>query len=163
MMNCDDFRRLKHDYADAELDQAATEELLAHAAGCAECAEGLHVLERLRGLLRGSAVEEPTEAALRRALQAVAAAADVEAAWVRSDPPAIMTLGELATYLRLSEREARRVAHQIPHFLVARHLRFRRQTVERWTEVQEQRAAAAAIGPVLTLVPDEGPAWALVG
>jgi len=97
MMNCDDFRRLKHDYADAELDQAATEELLAHAAGCAECAEGLHVLERLRGLLRGSAVEEPTEAALRRALQAVAAAADVEAAWVRSDPPAIMTLGESLT------------------------------------------------------------------
>jgi len=163
MISCDDFRRLKHDYADAELDQAATEELLAHADRCTECGEELRALERLRGLLRGSAVEEPTEAALRRARQAVAAAAEVEAMRARSDPPAIMTLGELATYLRVSEREARRIAHQIPHFLVAGHLRFRRQTIERWAEVQEQRTAAAAIGPVLTLVPDERPVWALVG
>jgi anti-sigma factor RsiW len=163
MIGCDDFRRLKHAHLDGELDEAATAQLRAHASRCAQCAEELRASERLRALLCRSAAEEPTQATLGRVRAVLAAAAEAEAARTRSDPPAIMTLGEVATYLRVSATEARRLAHQIPHFLVAGRLRFRRQMVERWIETQEQRPAAAAVGPVLRLAPDEGAAWALAG
>ena len=118
----------------------------------------------LRRLLARSASEVLPPEARPRLTAAIEAAAGEEAARVRSDPPAIMTPAEVAAYLRLREEELRRLLHQIPHFVVAGQVRFRRERLERWIELQEQRTAAAASGgPILALMPDEGPTWALVG
>ena len=163
-MNCHEVRKLKHDFADGDLAENVGLAVEEHLRECPACAEAVASLARLRALLRASAREQPSEAALRRGLAALARAAGTSEAHPHLAPPLIMTLPELAAFLRVSEQEAHVVAHQIPHFAVAGKMRFRRVMVERWIELQEQRTAAAVSGvPILSLVPDEGAAWALVG
>jgi mycothiol system anti-sigma-R factor len=162
-MNCEEGRNLIHGFADGELSETTQAALEEHVRSCAECAEELGALQRLRGLLQRSAEEAPS-AELRARVQRAVLLTAAEAERACSDPPAIMTPAEVASFLRVREDELSRVIHQIPHFTVAGQLRFRRERVERWIELQEQRTAAAAQrGPVLALVPGPSATWALAG
>ena len=162
MMTCDEFQGAKHAYLDRELAEEAAKEVQAHAEACAACGRELRELERLRGWLAQSAGEGPREEASGRVRMALREAAEREAERVRAQPPAIMTLPEVAEYLRVGQTEARRIAYEIPHFQIAGLLRFRREMVERWIDGQERRAARVG-GPALTMMPEEGTVWALVG
>jgi anti-sigma factor RsiW len=165
-MNCDDFERLKHDWIDGCIAADEARLLKEHTRACPTCADSLNQLEALRRLLRASATENASESAKLRALGAVLRAAADESAMALplADPRAIMTLAEVAALLRVSEAKVRALLHEIPHFIVAGELRFRRESIERWIDREEQRTAAARIpGPVLALVPDKGAPWALTG
>jgi anti-sigma factor RsiW len=160
-MNCAEFEKLKHDWIDGIAPEGQGRLLEEHAKGCARCAASLQELETLRGLLRASAVEALPEAAHLRALGALLKAATEQAEPAASE---IMTLAEVAAFLRISEAKVRNMLDEVPHFSVAGEVRFRRQSIERWIERQEERAAAARVGgPLLTLVPKEGAPWALTG
>lgn len=162
MMTCDEFQRAMHAYLDRGLAEEAAREVQAHAQACVACGRELRELERLRGWLAQSAVERAPESARDRVRRALHEAVELEAERVRAQPPAIMTLWEVAEYLRVGEPEARRIAYGIPHFQIAGQLRFRREMVERWIETQERQAAGTS-GPALTLLSDEKTVWALVG
>ncbi len=165
-MNCAEFERLKQDWIDGCVSEEQTRLLEQHAQTCRSCAASLKRLEGLRRLLRASGAEAAPESARLRSLGAVLRAASDESAVAvpLADPPAIMTLAEVAAFLRTSEAKIRSSLHEIPHFAVAGEVRFRRDSIERWIEREEQRTAAARLpGPVLALVPDKGAPWALTG
>ena len=52
------------------------------------------------------------------------------------NPPEIMTIGESATYLRISVSSLYKLAQEgrIPCQKVGRHWRFRREAIDRWLE-----------------------------
>ncbi len=166
-MDCHQFEKLKHDWIDGSVPEERGRMLEEHAAACKACAASLGTLQALRQLLGASAVEAVPDSARLRALGAIlqaAAEAPGRTDVPLSGPPQIMDLAEVAAFLRVSEAKVRRILPDLPHFAVAGELRFRRESVERWIEREEQRAAAARLaGPVLTLVSDKGAPWALTG
>jgi len=166
-MDCHQFDKLKHDWIDGSVSEERGRMLEEHATACEACGASLGGLQALRQLLRASAVEAAPDSARLRALGAIlqAATADPERTEVPvSGPPQIMNLAEVAAFLRVSEAKVRRILPDLPHFAVAGELRFRRESMERWVEREEQRAATARLGgPVLTLVSDKGAPWALTG
>jgi excisionase family DNA binding protein len=60
----------------------------------------------------------------------------------------ILTLKELATYLKIAERTLYRLAqeHQLPAFKVGGSWRFRRADIDRWIEDQTAAHSAATTG-----------------
>jgi len=164
-MKCAEFRRLEHDWIDDCMSGEQARCLEQHAQTCKSCASRLGRLEALRRLLRASGSEPAPESAQLRALGAVLRAAAGEYAPLSpAEPPAIMTLAEVASFLRTSEGKVRTSLHEIPHFVVGGELRFRRESIERWIDREEQRTAAARLpGPLLALVSDKGAPWALTG
>ena len=60
-------------------------------------------------------------------------------------PPAVLTLNEVAEYLRIPRSTAYKLAQEgkIPGQKVGRHWRFRRVVVERWLGDEQQRRKEA--------------------
>lgn len=160
-MSCDGFLAGLQGLVDGE---ECDPELREHARSCPACAERLEGHTSLRGALRLSAVEEPSVGARFRTLLALARAAAECEVTVRANPPAVMTLPEVALFLRVPEAQVRRMVHQLPHFVAGGELRFRRESLERWIEREERRQAASVFtSPGLALLPDEDAAWPLTG
>ncbi len=64
-----------------------------------------------------------------------------------SNPPEIMTIGETAQYLRISQSSFYKLAQdgRIPCQKVGRHWRFRKQALDRWLEAYSNTGALAKI------------------
>lgn len=124
----------------------------------------LRAAERSRKAVGRAARAErakPVIAELRRKIGEMEASLSASASGHDAD---IMTLTDVAAYLRVDVATVRRLLHEIPHFTVGGEVRFRRAALTRWVQAQEQQAAPSGIaGPALALVPDEGVPWALVG
>jgi len=62
------------------------------------------------------------------------------------NPPEIMTIGESAAYLRISQSSLYKLAQEgrIPCQKVGRHWRFRREAIDRWLEQTKSHSANAA-------------------
>jgi excisionase family DNA binding protein len=155
-MNCAEFAEAKHDLLDERLPEETAREARAHAQGCAACRSDLQSLQRLLAALEGAAADELPRAARTRVMGALLAAAQ--------GAPEIMTLPEVAAYLRVSEATVRSALDRIPHFDVGGELRFRRAGLDRWIEREEQQPARSGItGPVLTLISADAIPGALAG
>jgi excisionase family DNA binding protein len=61
--------------------------------------------------------------------------------------PDIMTIGETAQYLRISQSSLYKLAQEgrIPCQKVGRHWRFRRQTIDHWLDAYPQRSGLIEI------------------
>jgi len=150
-MNCDAFFAVKHDLLDGRLSADEADDAREHAERCEACGSDLAELERLQRDLRESASEPLPPTVHIRALRALLVAAERSVS-----PPAIMTVPEVAAYLRVSEPAVRAALVAIPHFTVAGETRVRREGLERWIEREELRPADLGLtGPVLTLVTSE--------
>jgi excisionase family DNA binding protein len=64
-----------------------------------------------------------------------------------SNPPEIMTIGETAQYLRISQSSLYKLAQEgrIPCQKVGRHWRFRKQALDRWLETYSKTGVPTKI------------------
>jgi len=67
-----------------------------------------------------------------------------------SNPPEIMTIGETAQYLRISQSSLYKLAQEgrIPCQKVGRHWRFRKQALDRWLETYPKAGGPTKPGEV---------------
>lgn len=115
---------------------AAVEE---HAARCARCRARLDALRQTDALLAGMQRTEPPAAAVLGVRRALAKAL--------GGPPQeeVMTLPEVAEFLKLTQEELGEIVEELPAFELAGQVRIRRSRLVAWIEKREQDYTRAAV------------------
>jgi len=121
------------EYAAGQADDAAARRIEQHLEQCPACRRRLAALRQADRALAALAADGPSPAALlatRRALRRQ----------TRPDPtaPEVMTLDEVAAFLRLSPAEMDAVADELPAFELAGCVRVRRDRLIQWIEQRER-------------------------
>jgi hypothetical protein len=119
-------------YAAGDLDASQAERMAEHVRRCPVCQRRLRVLRDLDQHLAMLPREEAPASALLRVHRAVAAE-------VRGGGgPELMTLDEVAAFLRISLDELEEIVLDLPAFEVAGQLRVRRARLIEWVEARER-------------------------
>jgi len=121
------------EYAAGEADGSTTAEVETHLAACAECRRHVAALRRADAALAALPPATPSARALlaiRREL-----AREVRGA---GTGPEVMTLDEVAEFLRLAPAELDEVAADLPAFELAGQVRVRRARLLEWIERRER-------------------------
>lgn len=108
-------------------------EMASHVNSCRECVGRVTVLRKVDERLRALVTVEPSSSCSRRVL---------EAAWEetrRSRPQEIMTLEEVAAFLRIPLDDLEEVVEELPTFEIAGHVRVRRAKLTEWIERRERQ------------------------
>jgi hypothetical protein len=124
--------------AAGELSPERAQEIEAHAAACEACRRRLEALGSLDSTLGElPRFEPPTDTVLRtrRALSQEVRAADA---------PELMTLDEVADYLRIGLDELEEIVLDLPAFELAGQLRVRRSRLVEWIEARERAWASTS-------------------
>lgn len=132
-------------WLDGDLSPAAGRRLEAHLAACPKCSALVGVLQRQEEALRaeiGRAVPTAVLARLRHSLPP----AEATSAW-----PDVMTLDEVARYLRIALDDLDRFASDLPAFEVAGQVRVRRTELVKWISRREQDHAVQRLHTEATL------------
>ena len=159
-MNCAGFAAVMHNLADDDLTLEAEREALAHAAECPSCTSALRQLHDLRLTLRAGAERDLPPTVHVRLLRALLEATAQE----HAPYPEVMTLPEVAAYLRVSEATVCQSLDRLPHFRIAGERRFRRASIDEWISREEQSSARFGLtGPVLTFIAADAVPGALTG
>lgn len=103
-----------------------------HAQACPRCRSRIATLGQADEFLRQTSRLTPATDALARIRAAATAAAQPQA------PAEIMTLDEVAVFLRLSELEMEEIAAELPAFELAGRVRVRRARLIEWVEHRER-------------------------
>ncbi len=120
--------------AAGDLPPARAEELSEHAAGCPDCRRRIEALERTDAALAALRPAAPPAAAVLAARRALARE-------VRGAGPEVMTLEEVARFLRVSPGELSDLVGELPAFEIAGRLRVRRSRLVAWIEEREKQFA----------------------
>ncbi|MBN2308104.1 MAG: zf-HC2 domain-containing protein [Candidatus Hydrogenedentes bacterium] len=135
-MMCADVQQQLVHFADGELEPARAREIERHLAQCAKCRALLGALGRADGALRALAREEPPAEATQAVRGALCDVLEHE------QPPAarreIMTLDEVAGYLRIPIEDIIESMGDLPTFELAGHVRVRRTRLLEWIEERER-------------------------
>lgn len=116
-----------------DLDAAQAHLLRQHIGQCPTCTTSIARLQEADRQLRSVAERVPS-AVVQRARQVIRSA-------VQHQPtPEVMTLEEVAQYLRLGASQLAQVLEQLPSFTVAGEVRVRRDRLMQWINDQEQQA-----------------------
>lgn len=119
-----------------DLDASRQRHLSEHLDTCDRCRARLGQLHRLDGGLGQLPRHEPSPGALlalRRRLNGHLRPAAL---------PEIMTLPEVAQYLRIGPEQLAEVADELPAFELAGQVRVRRESLEQWVQQREQNYTA---------------------
>jgi len=130
-MPCDTGYEELSSYASGELDELREAEIEAHLAECGGCRERLAALSEVDVLLRSLPRIRPTAGAIFEARKVLSRELRDDAA------PEIMTLEEVAEFLRLSRAELGDVVDELPAFEIAGRLRVRRASLDEWLRRRE--------------------------
>jgi len=137
-MKCDVTHEELSRLSAGEVTAERARELERHVAACEQCRRRLESLREVDGLLRVMPREEPPAQAVLDARRALASE-------LRSSGPEIMTLQEVAEFLRVSEDEMSDVAAELPAFEVGGRVRVRRARLLEWIEQRERSYMRASI------------------
>lgn len=145
-MDCERCRERLSEYEARELAPAENEAVRRHLDGCEACRRRREELARLMEAVDTLPEEEPAETvsfAVRREVDRLLAPGLAAA-------PEIMTLEEVARYLRVSVEAMEEELADLPAFEVAGELRFRKDRVAEWIRRREddhvREMASAEIG-----------------
>ena len=119
-------------YAAGDLDDAERDSMARHVDGCDDCRRRLAAIERADGALAALPRREPTASAIlavRRAVSNVTRG---------GGEPEIMTLDEVADFLRISPKELGQIAEELPAFELAGRVRVRRSRLVEWVQKRER-------------------------
>lgn len=122
-------------FAAGDLESAEEDEIRRHASACGRCRERLEALRQTDAALAALPPVEPPPATVQAARQ-VLSEATREAA-----PRRIMTLDEVAAFLRLAGEQLDEIVEELPAFELAGQIRVRRERLIEWVE-QRERAYA---------------------
>lgn len=150
-MNCDVTWEELAALTAGDLPDARRDEVAGHLADCDRCRARLAALERSDGLLAELPRLTPRTGAVRAARQAASEAARAK---VERE---IMTLDEVAAFLRISPDELGEIAEELPAFELAGRIRVRREKLIEWIahreaayarQVAASRVARASAGAI---------------
>lgn len=140
-MECDVTYEEVAGFVTAELDAARMAEVAEHVPHCERCRERILRLEQADAALQELQPTTPNPTAVLAARRALA---ETTRGTGKSD---IMTLEEVAEFLRISSAELGEVVEELPAFELAGRIRVRRERLCEWIKQREQdyaRAAAAS-------------------
>ena len=123
-------------WLDGDLHRAAAARLAVHVETCPTCSDQMARLAHQAHVLRSELDREVPAAVLAR-LRSVLPAADPTA-----PGPDLMTLDEVARYLRITLDDLDQIASDLPAFEVAGQIRVRRAELRQWIARREQEYAA---------------------
>ena len=119
------------EFASGELETARSREIEAHLERCAGCRSKLDALGEVDAALGSLRRAEPSARAVLEARRALSRE-------VRGGgEPAIMTLDEVADFLRITPDRLEEIASGLPAFELAGQLRVRRERLVEWIEQRE--------------------------
>ena len=126
-------------YADGDLSPEVQAQVAEHLEECTECRDRMRMLEKTEASLHGLEHEMPCTEALLRIRHALSRE-------LRGAPgPEIMTLEEVAKYLRVPVEQLEEVAGDLPAFEFAGTVRVRRGKLEEWIEQREHEHARSSV------------------
>lgn len=125
-------------YAAGELPAERARELEQHAASCDGCRRRLAALSSLDVALSRAPRHEPPARALLRARRALSQELR------GSGAPELMTLDEVAEFLRIGLDELEEIVLELPCFELAGQLRVRRRKLLEWIESRERAWSASS-------------------
>ncbi|MFP4058040.1 MAG: zf-HC2 domain-containing protein [Candidatus Brocadiia bacterium] len=125
---CDELSR----YQAGDLAAEAAERLREHVAACPACRERLERLRRLDAALARLGRGEPPPGTLLRSRRAVAQTLRVR------ERRELMTLDEVAAFLRIGLDDLAEIVLELPAFEVAGHVRVRRSRLIEWVAGRER-------------------------
>ena len=137
-MDCDLTYEELSRFAAGELDPERAREVELHAAGCEACQRRLAALSSVAAALRGLPRLEPPASTVintRRVLSQQVRGVHA---------PELMTLDEVAEFLRISLDELEEIVLELPAFELAGQLRVRRSKLTEWIECRERSWAASS-------------------
>lgn len=163
-MECDQIRDELVSFMDNEVSDEMREAIQAHLANCADCSKELESLRDVKSLYqhwKGISPPRNWEIELKRKLAKSQRQPTTELEILRSAviglsrrvreleesqmalPPTleseIMTVDELARYLRLSTDQVFEIIDQLPRFQIGYEYRFKRDSIDQWIRSLEQR------------------------
>ncbi|MFO8006822.1 MAG: helix-turn-helix domain-containing protein [Candidatus Brocadiia bacterium] len=130
-MQCATNREELSRLAAGELEPEREAELRSHVAGCADCARALTALRRIGRELRLMPRPEPPARLLMETRRLIAEE-------LGGGAPEIMTLEEVAEFLRLPLEALDELVAELPAFDVAGFVRVRRQRLMEWLRERER-------------------------
>ena len=119
-------------YSAGEATAERARELDEHVRSCSVCARRLAALRQVDAVLPVLRREEPSVRAVFEARRALSAELR------GSGGPEVMTLEEVAEFLRVSMEEMERMAGELPAFELAGRIRVRRARLLEWVEERER-------------------------
>lgn len=131
-------------WLDGDLDEADAARVAAHAETCPLCRDRATRLTRQAAALRREIDREVPGDVLARRHDVLPAAGTAV------NRPDVLTLEDVARYLRLALDDLDRVAADLPAFELAGQIRVRRTELERWIARREQDYAAQRLREDLT-------------
>lgn len=131
-MTCDITPENLAAYADGDLPADRLDEIRRHLATCPACRQRLDALARADALLAAAGRAQPPTHALLAARHALTQATG------RAPANEIMTLDDVADFLRLTPDQLGEIADQLPAFELAGQIRIRRERLLQWVEQRER-------------------------
>ena len=142
VMTCQEYLDGVSSLIDGELPVEEIEAMRRHAETCAACSTECATL-----LCTGAQVRATSSPAVPEGLwDRVRDAAAIAGSPLPAVSHEVLTLGEAAAYLRLTEDALAGALDEVPHFTIGRWIRFRRRSLKDWIERQERGMAPALEG-----------------
>jgi hypothetical protein len=137
-------------YTRNELPAERQQELGRHVGECQTCRQRLAALRAVDGALRALPREEPPA-------ETILAARRLLSAEIRPPPESeVLTLDEVAAFLRIEPEELGPYVEQLPAFELGGRIRVRRSRLLEWIEQRERQfGSGGAAGPALRFWPVE--------
>lgn len=143
MKPCDNYRELLPEFLEGALGADRATDVAMHLADCDECRKELHFVRDLTSAARRLPQPRPDDNVVLRMMEAVC----------RSETPArrtefgpVLSVEELAEYLRVDAETLKPYLDDIPCFELGGKPLYRRKTVEEWIRQKEQ-SLGFAFGP----------------
>lgn len=131
-MRCDITYEELARWSSGEISSARSREIEDHAARCEHCRRRLESLREVDRTLPVLPRNEPSARALLNVRRALSAELRGEAG------PDVMTIEEVAEFLRVSPEELERISDELPAFELAGRIRVRRAKLLEWVEQRER-------------------------
>jgi len=132
MMSCDVTYEELAVFVDGDMAPGRLAEIDRHVKDCQDCADRLDALKRGDALLGAMPPAAPSAGAILAARRAISAIIRPE------QSTEIMTLDEVADFLRITPDQLGEVVEELPAFELAGQIRLRRETLVEWIQQRER-------------------------
>ncbi len=129
-----------------ELEPGAAREMESHVAGCAICRDRLETLRDLDVRLQSLRRSGPSASAVLEARRALSRELRGGSALE------IMTLDDVAGFLRISPQELDDIAGELPAFEIAGHVRIRRERLLEWLKQRERDYRRSSVSSDVSVI-----------
>ena len=137
-MSCDVIYEELAAFASGDIDEQRREQLEQHISQCGHCRRRLEAIGKTDALLQTLAPLQPGRSAVLAARRAVSE----QTRGARA--PEIMTLAEVAVFLRVTPEQLGEVVDELPAFELGGQIRVRRTKLVEWVEQRERDYAREA-------------------